>query len=263
MTAPSLDYQNPPVIEVVCGVSFTPLERFQAIHVGMFWEHLKADFPGVEEHPPIGTVIERFPGPTPPTAEIQYVETPPLPRVWFLDKSGNEIIQVQRDVFLLNWRKLAPTDEYPRFRIVMGNFRNHLERFRTFVEEQSLGSITPIQYELTYVNHVVEGPLWSQGKSVGELFPDFVWRKPSERFMPFLPNYEAANWRTTFRLPEESGRLHVSIQTAFRRTNINEPLVVFEMKARGIGMDRSLDALPSWFNIAHEWIVRGFADLTS
>lgn len=259
MTAPLPDYANPPVIEVVCGVHFAQLERFKAVHVGMFWERLKADFPEVQEHPPVATSIENLGSPVSQTAEIQFVETPPLPRVWFLDAAGNRIIQVQRDAFLHNWRKLAPTDQYPRFRTVMGNFMSFLEQFRAFVGEHSLGTIAPVQCELTYVNHIVESPLWSQGKPVGELLPDFAWRNSSEHF---LPNYEGVNWRTAFRLPEESGRLHVSIQTGFRRPS-NDPVVVLEMKARGIGKDPSLHALSGWFEIAHEWIVRGFADVTS
>lgn len=259
MTTPLPDYSNPPVIEVVCGVSFAPLEGFKAIHLGMFWERLKADFPDVQDHPPIITVIEHLGSPISPAPEMQFLDTLPLPRVWFLDETGNGIIQVQRDALLHNWRKLKPTDQYPRFRTVMGKFRDHLERFRAFVEEHSLGTIAPIQCELTYINHVVEGSFWSLGKPVGQLFPDFIWRNLSERF---LPNYEGANLRTAFRLPEEGGRLHVSIQTGFRRAS-NEPLVILEMKARGIGKDRSLVALPKWFDIAHEWIVRGFRDLTS
>lgn len=258
MSTPLPDYASPPVIEVVCGVTFKPLEGLKAVHLGMFWERFKDDFPEVQEHPPIATVMEQLGGPTPPTTEFQLVDTPPLPRVWFVDKTGNGIIQVQRDVLLHNWRKLAPTDQYPRFRTVFANFRSHLERFKAFVEEHSLGTILPVQCELTYINHVLESAHWTKGKPLSNLFPDFSWRNLNGRF---LPEYEGANWRTMFRLPDENGRLHVTIQTAFRRPD-NEPLVVLEMKARGIGKDRSLDALWAWFDVAHEWIVRGFADVT-
>lgn len=259
MTGPLPDYEKPPVIEVVCGISFVPLERFQVVHVGMFWERLIRDFPKVEEHPPITTLIEHLGGPTSSVAAIQLVETPPLPRVWFVDNAGNGIIQIQRDAFLHNWRKLTATDQYPRFQMVMEAFTNHLDRFQAFIEEYSLGTIAPVQFELTYVNHLAQNKLWSHGKSVGALFPDFVWRNSNQRF---LPNYEGVNWRTTFRLPEDAGRLNVSIQTAVRRHD-NEPVVILELKARGITKERSLHALQKWFDIAHEWIVRGFADLTS
>lgn len=258
---PSLlpEYARPPVIEVVCGVRFAAIEQFKAIHLGLLWERLRNDFPNVEEQPPLAISIEQLEMPSAQIQEFQFVTQPPLPRVWFLDQQGNGIIQVQRDTFLHNWRKLKPEDRYPRFQNVVASFKTHLELFAAFIEEQGLGTITPIQCELTYVNHIPEGLLWSRDKSLGELFPDFAWRSIPDRF---LPNYEAVNWRTVFRLPDRQGRLHVTKQLAFLQPS-GEPIVALELKARGIGGNALIGEIWPWFELAHEWIVRGFTDLTS
>lgn len=253
------DYAEPPVIEVICGIYFAPLETFKAVHVGNLWDAFKADFPKVEEHPPVGVAVEQLTPQVMGQAEIQLVDKPPLPRVWFVSDPGNAIIQLQRDALLHNWRKLTPSDQYPHFRSVMSGFQEHLSRFQRFVADNDLGNISPVQFELTYVNHILPSKLWSKGQPVGQIFPDFAWKKSKERF---LPTYEGINWRTAFRLPDELGRLHVSIQSAMRRSD-REPIMNLEMKARGIGSDRSLGAVSGWFDVAHEWIVRGFADLTS
>lgn len=252
------EYSNPPLIEVVCGVSFAPLSQFKSVHVGQFWERVKSELPVVEEHPPIATVIESLDGLKTLGTDIQLSDMPPLPRAWFIDNTGNRLIQIQNDIFLHNWRKLSPTDRYPRYKEVYRGFIDYFGRFQTFVNEFSVGSISPTQFELTYINHISLREFGSTDSLLTELFPDFSWRVSEKRF---LPRYENVNWRSSFRLPGNQGRLHISIQSAYRRPD-NEPLIVLELKARGIGSDLSESGLQTWFDTAHEWIVCGFADIT-
>lgn len=256
---PLPEYRNPPVIEVVCGLTFTPLQRFQAVHIGLLWEQIRSGFPKVEEHPPLTTQVEQLDLPTAPTSEFELMATPPLPRVWFLDEPGNGILQVQRDALLHNWRKLSPEDQYPRFKNVFASFTKHLETFTRFVADNQLGAITPVQCELTYVNHIFPNALWSEGKSVGVLFPDFAWNDSTKRFLPI---YEGSNWRSAFRLPDRLGRLHANLQLGVLRPT-GKALLALEMKARGVTDPNSLERMASWFEVAHEWIVRGFTDMTS
>ena len=259
MPNPASDYENPPVIEVVCGVNFAPLTAFKAVHIGMLWERFKGQFPQTEEHPPVAMVLEQLGIPALPAgSEFQFLESPPLPRIWFLDAAGNGIIQIQRDVFLHNWRKLRETDKYPRFKTVISDYKKHFEVLTEFVAENHLGELFPLQYELNYVNHISESDFWSNGKALSQLLPDFLWRESKARF---LPAYESANWKTTFTLPESNGRLHLTLQTAFKKPE-NKPLLLLELKARGMAKDQSMDAVWKWFDLAHDWIVRGFDDIT-
>lgn len=252
------DYASPPVIEVVGGVGFAPIEGFKAVHVGLLWERFRDQFPRVEEHPPIAMPLETL-NTLAPQVEVQFVETPPLPRVWFLDPSGNGIVQVQRDALLHNWRKLTETDTYPRFKVVIAEFRDYFDRLTKFAAENQLGAVLPTQYELTYVNHVFPGEHWEKGTTLNSIFPDFQWRQDSRRFLPV--GYEAVHWKTAVRLPDDAGRLHMTIQTGFKRPD-GIPVLVLEMKARGAAKDREFASIWKWFDLAHEWIVRGFADIT-
>jgi hypothetical protein len=190
--------------------------------------------------------------------ELAISDKPPLPRIWFVHQSETGIIQVQRDRFLHNWKKVRPEDEYPRYTNVIELFRKHLATFDSFVTDVGLGGIEPLQYELTYVNHVPQGEGFESLDRIGKVFPDFGWRHTESRFLP-MP--ERVNWRTSFILPDRAGRLHATIRNGARRDD-NRPILLLELTARGFGKDNSRAEMWEWFNLGHEWIVRTFADLT-
>jgi uncharacterized protein (TIGR04255 family) len=246
-------FRDPPITEVVCGVSFKPLKSLLAPHVGLLWSSLRSDFPTCREVEPLVPVIESFDE----TSEIKDFNLPLMPRVWFISKDQNGIIQIQRDRLLQNWRKVRPTDEYPRYSKVRDDFRRHIQLLSTFLAENDLGVIELEQQELTYINHIYLGAGWETIGQLAKVFPDFGWRS-GERF---LSEPEQINWRTSFALPNKSGRMHVTIQNALRR-NDGTPLLLLELTVRGMGKDKTLDGMWSWFDIAREWIVRGFTDLT-
>ena len=248
------EYGNPPVDEVVCGVLFEPIKAFLLPHFGLLWEKFKPEYPDCQEVPPLMPTIESFEEFPPAEMEIPEI---PLPRVWFLHDDGR-IIQVQRDRFLHNWRKLRPTAEYPRYRKVFHMFQTHFSTFQEFLNELRLGTVIPRQYEMTYVNLIPQGRGWETEGDIHKVFPDFCRQGEKERF---LPAPDGISWRTSFLLPNRAGRLHMHIQTARRRDD-KRPLFRFEITARGIGPDTSPKAMQAWFDLAHEWIVRGFADST-
>lgn len=190
------------------------------------------------------------------TLEIGNV--PPLPRIWFESEGGNGLIQVQRDRFLHNWRKMNPEDEYPRYHKVKQMFKDHLSQFEIFLEESKLGIIEPLQYEMTYINHILQREGWDRLGEIGNVFPDFAFRMEKDRF---LPEPAGVNLRTSFILPEGKGRMHVMIRHAQLR-DTGRPLLILELTVRGICTDKSPEGMWDWFDLAREWIVRGFDDLT-
>ena len=250
------EFENPPVIEVVCGLLFKSIDSLLAPHLGVLWEKFKDEYPACQETAPLAPVIERF-DETPPV-QMELTDRPPLPRVWFVHRNENGIVQIQRDRFLHNWKKVRPDDAYPRYATVIKMFGERLTTFESFLEETKLGSIEPLQYEMTYVNHIPKGDGLETFNRVGDVFPDFGWRPDESRF---LQTRESFTCRTSFTMPDETGRLHATIRSAVRRDD-NLPIILFELTARGMPNDRSKEAMWAWFDLAHEWIVRGFADLT-
>jgi uncharacterized protein (TIGR04255 family) len=250
------NYEKPPVIEVVCGILFKPIKALLGPHFGLLWDKYKPEYPICREVAPLTPVIEYFD--EHPPVDFQLTDIPPLPRIWFVHKEDNGIIQVQRDRFLHNWKKAKPEDEYPRYPKVIELFKDRLSKFELFLKENELGFIEPLQYEMTYINHIPQGHGWVDMSNIGDIFPDFALRVNKERF---LPEPEGINWRTSFAIPDQIGRLHITIQHG-RVRDTGKPLLILNLTVRGIGNDKSSEGMWPWFDIAREWIVRGFADLT-
>jgi uncharacterized protein (TIGR04255 family) len=201
-------------------------------------------------------MIEPAPGQPEPGPSFQISARPELPRVWLVDQSGNRIVQVQRDRFLHNWRKLHPEDEYPRFPPVKAQFLEHWNGFLAFLTEAGLNP-EPDQCELTYVNHLRRGEGWDTLADLGDLFTTFAWRTRDN----FLPAPDNLRWSMRFLLPEGKGRLHVEVLPV-RAQPSNELAVRYTLTARGRPSDIGDTAcLSTWYDMAREWIVRGFADL--
>lgn len=253
------EYERPPLTEVVCGVLFQPLEKFIGPYLGLLWQQYRDEFPTAQEAPPIMPLVERVEGTASPEREasdndlLQF-----LPRTWFVHKNNTGIIQLQRDRFLYNWRKVSPGDEYPRYHTVIRGFGDRYDQFLEFLNEHNLGAVKPLQYELTYINHIPEGQGWNSLEELGAVFPCFAWTRGGGRF---LPPFDAVNLRGSFPLPDRQGRLHVSVRSAERGEN-RERILLVDLTARGMAGDASQEAMYAWFDRAHEWIVRGFTELT-
>ena len=77
-----------------------------------------------------------------------------------------------------------------------------------------------------------------------------------------MPNPEKVAWQAEFPVREKKGHLIVNLKQA-TRTEDKVPLLVLELKAHGIGESASKENIRECFDLAHEWIVRGFTDLTT
>jgi uncharacterized protein (TIGR04255 family) len=245
------------LIEVVCGVLFRQIDAFLLPHFGLLWaEMYQQEYPIFREVDPLIPVIERFGD---PAEERPTFDFPTLPRVWFVDGRENSLIQVQRDRFLHNWKKVRPEDEYPRYGRVIESFFDRLRRFEKFLREHELPAVEPRQYELTYINHIPRGEGWESMAEVGRIFPDFSWRPDMRRA---IPSPSGVNWMTALDLPENTGRLRVTIAHAISRAD-RRPLLTMELTARGFGGDKSPEGMRRWFDRAHEFAVNTFVEMTS
>jgi uncharacterized protein (TIGR04255 family) len=237
------------VNEVVFGLTFSPPPNFTVAHVGRFWEQNRFAFQRCEEHPPVVSATETFDR----RGTLEEVPGPFFPRLWLLTNAGNHLLQIQRDRFLSNWRRTSESDDYPRYGALSKEFFRLAEDFEEFFQNVVGSDLNPCQYELTYINHVFVESHWSDLAKIGTIFRDLEWKNHSERF---LPAPESVNHKLSFRLPDMKGRLHVKVISG-NRLDDDRTAFIFELLARGYGEDRS-----AWFEMAHEWIVRGFADLT-
>jgi uncharacterized protein (TIGR04255 family) len=77
-----------------------------------------------------------------------------------------------------------------------------------------------------------------------------------------LPNPNRVSWQTEFLLPDKKGHLLVNLKSAVR-TEDKVNLFVLDLTARGNIESTEKSDILQWFDLAHEWIVRGFTDLTT
>jgi len=220
-------------------------------HFGSFWNEIRPEFPVVEHALPLA-------GPD-GEAAVDAATQLPLPRVWYIGSSGNELIQLQSDRLHFNWRRRKENGEYPRFGSILERFVGHLATFCRVIQQNGLGQVVPTSLELLYVNHLTKDAAPRAVAEYSEVLSRLLWDKSD---LAFLPPPTRLVWTLNFDLPPDNGKLIASLKSALSRED-NMHLLILELTARGAPKDLSLEGIRRWFELAHEWIVRGFEDLTS
>ena len=256
------DFRKPPLTELVLSLQFETIAGLTTAHVGVLWERFRNDLPVVEEHPPLPPVIEAF-GPLQPTRlEVTIEEKPPLRRVWFLNQSKTELIQVQADRFIHNWRQGEGREAYPRYESVRDHFRKEAGILEQFLRDESLGELQLSQCEVTYLNHIDPSGVWQRQGQLEAVMRN--WTRPSQSM--FLGEPEDVGVHLRFIIPDNQGkaigRLHATIQPAWRRTD-NRPILALNLTARGKPLHEGIEGAFAFFDLGREWIVKGFRDLTT
>lgn len=251
-------YRKPPVVEVACGLQYTPIPEMHSVHLGRYWTLIEREFPLVEEKPPAPPIaLGEGAGPRPEVSR-PLSERFLWPRTWFLQQDGRRLIQVQRDRFIYNWRKLTREDPYPRYSTISAEFLGHWETFRAFIRSLGFPLPTPDLCELTYVNVIPRGEGWTALADALELFA-FVTQL---RDAKFLPAPRELRHGLQFDMPANAGWLQVDLGTARWEATKDLPILRLNLTARGRPPSAvSNDSVKSWFDLAHEWIVKGFVDL--
>lgn len=262
--APLPEFERPPIAEVTLGMQFNPLVGLTTTRMGLLWARFRDRFPHTEEHAPLPSVMEEF-GPTRAFnvgLEITEIDAPPLPRCWFLNEASSELIQVQQDRFIRNWRKLDASDEYPRYEQIRESFKSNINEFIAFLAEEQIGELVPNQCEITYIDQLPLGEGW---EGFGQL--DRVLTIWSGRYSDdFLPDPEDVMTRIRYVIPnadgEQIGRLHVAAEPAYRRSD-GTPVLVLRVTARGRPAGDGIDGALQFLDTGHEWAVKGFVSLTT
>ena len=242
----TIKYENPPIHEIVCGVHFDSIKGLQTGHFGILWRKFRSDFSRVEDH----NLIDPIP------KEDFNRGAFPLPRVWFVHRDENEVIQAQRNCFYHNWRKTQYDDKYPGYEIVIKNFEKYLSSFQEFLSEEQLGNFVPNQYELTYIDLILENAGWETLNNLEHIFPSFIMLKDRNEL---LADIRGINWSMTFGLPNNSGQLQLSIRND-RQGRDGRHLLRLEFTASS---NEPYNPMRNWFDSAHEVITDVFTNMMS
>ena len=253
------EFKFPPVIETVLGVQFNPLKDFSILHCGLFWEKVRGDYPKYGVQPSLKQAFEKFPSRFAEENKLglEVLAEPPL-RCWLIDETSTHLIQIQQDRFIVNWREVTGEEVYIRYDTFKSRFEKEWERFSQFLESEGFPVPEINQCEVTYVNHI---ELNDDIKFFGDIHKAFnFWSQLQQN--SFLPEPEAVKIDAKYVMPEEKGRLHVTLEPRIRKRDGKEVLQ-FNLVARGKPNTSRLEDMTTWFDLGHEWIVRGFTELTT
>jgi uncharacterized protein (TIGR04255 family) len=256
-----ITFRKPPVDETVLSMQFAALTAFQNQHIGLFWSLVRERYPKVSAQAPIVPAFETF-GVMPqrilPTLSLQ--EVPDVARYWFESEHERDLLQVQQDRLIRNWRRRAPTDDYPRYEWVRDGLHEDLDAFERFLRSENLGELKPNQCEVTYVNLVdaFDGTRTRRLADIMTLASERTTRRPAG-------DLEDCTLRARFVLKRESepyGRVYLSCSPAIRHAD--QGLVFkIELTGRARPNGETIDAAFEMFETLHTAVVQTFAAVTT
>jgi uncharacterized protein (TIGR04255 family) len=188
-------------------------------------------------------------------------------RVWFATKDGDQVVQVQPDRLIHNWRRTSNDQPYPSYEQLRPAFARDVNEYRQFLVDQGLRRPSVVQAELTYVNPI---PVAAIGKTreLGRLLAPWSGQYSDD----FLPQPEDVQVAIRYRIDDPStkepvGRLYVQGTPVLQQASPADPpeeVYMLQVFARGRPLgDDSVDGAFAFLDLGHQWIVRGFTSITT
>jgi uncharacterized protein (TIGR04255 family) len=254
-------FRKPPVSEVAVGVQFPAV--LNPVHLGLYYQRVKARFPKFQVQPPVTPSFETF-GASPIMAfGIQMQTTMGLqPRMWFLSEDENSLIQLQSDRLLFNWRSGLRGSPYPHFDAVHAEFERAFDELETLAEAEGITGMTVNQCEVLYVN-----PLPTANTGVPLSAPEKIFRIWSDNLgVEWKEPQEDLSFTVRYRLNDEEGkpfgRLTAAVLSSSSAPHIS-PGFQLEMTARGVPQGTGREGIAAFHDHGHRAIVRCFAAVTT
>jgi uncharacterized protein (TIGR04255 family) len=234
--------------------------------MGLYWSLIRDRYPGQAVKPPIPPVIEE-PSPRPDAGASSgdldlFIPGEPEARFWLIDASSRQLIQVQRNRFIRNWRngerESSTASDYPRYHDLRAKFEQEWIIFLAFLSQEGLPNPDVNQCEVTYVNQI---PLEQGSGNLAEADRILtIFGRP--QVAAFLPPPEVLAANVSYLMPERRGRLHVSAQPAVRRKS-GKRVLQLTLTARGAPASARTPDLLAWLDLGHEWALNAFLELTT
>jgi uncharacterized protein (TIGR04255 family) len=197
-----------------------------------------------------------------PTIQVQTLFTPPMPRYWFERPGEPDLLQLQQDRLLRNWRQ-APDNSwvYPRYEPIRDALHKDMEEFQDWLRSEELGEVIPNQCEVTYIN-IIRLPDASNPHTQLHRISN-VW---SDKItLPQSQTLEHSNVQLVSVFEHEgkqAGRTYTIFQAAFTQVS-SEPVVKLDITVRGKPHGETVPAAFDFLDLAREQVVKTFASITT
>jgi uncharacterized protein (TIGR04255 family) len=251
----TVKYKNPPINELIIGAYFDQqIAPLRSEHVGLFWSEVRNDFPKIQQQqelalPIVGTAF---------ALQIGFTDEPyPMPRFWLVSEDETTLLQIQKNAFILNWRKRDSA--YPHFESVKSSFDKYFERYSRFIRRELGIDLPNIQIaELTYNNLIESCEYWRDTSDTQRLIPGISIPDPGVP-VEGKPDF---NYLTSYKLASDLA-LNVAVRSGRKPTEAGSAVLVFELRALGtLGAASKSDA-DAWYQRAHDTIGRCFTSMTN
>jgi uncharacterized protein (TIGR04255 family) len=253
-------FTKPPLAETVFGVQFSEIPTLRNAHLGAFWKSLGGDWPHVADAPPLPPQWERFN--TQGAWRFPFMELlQPSARLQLRNKAQDRMIQLQNGRFHYNWIR-RESAEYPRYAQLQIEFNEIFAQFRSFLENEGLPRLTFNQWEITYVNHLPAGPLWTRLADLRDVLSPLAGSVEKIGALR-LESLEGA-WH--FEIEPQKGRLHIDwrhMQNTIVGQTGESPILILNLTARGPLSEDNIGGLGAGMDLGHSEVVQAFAAITS
>lgn len=208
---------DPPIVEVVCGLHFQPISELDSLLLGVYWKQRAADYPGRQLHPALSDENIFVLGPVAPL------------RVWLVSRDQAFLIQLQADRFYLNWRAIGA--KYPRFsdhegeKGLLTRLMDEFEIFSKFCFDHSGQWPKVVRLELSKIDLLSEPRHWSGFSDLAKAVP---WLS---QFVSFSRSHDPTV-SVQFSEKRGEGKLTVSLSTGIQNRPAEGPSRFLKIESR-------------------------------
>lgn len=174
---------------------------------------------------------------------------------------GSGVLDVGPDRLSVRWER-RQHDGFASYDDIWPVFADDLESFERLVTSNGHSSLPVGACELSYVNPFASGEDWQRRGVLERLLLQWSGIDPAETLLPTPDEIRTGTrYKIAGRDGAAVGRLNVSVHSVWLETP--EPMILVTLSARGRPVGDGTEAVKVFFDAGFEWIVRGFASLTS
>jgi uncharacterized protein (TIGR04255 family) len=246
LTAASPTYKRAPVIETSLAVRFATPSNWNIHIFGLVQARIAKSFPIFESAPPL--VSE------PGKIQFTFPAAAPRVRALYWSESRDRLVQLQDDLFCMNWQKSSTASEYPRYPALREDFLSEWDSFVKIAADARLGPFEITGCSVTYINKIDP----SAGLAPSDLCV-FIAPTPNQ-IQNLRLTLAAQNMSLT--LTRDSQQITYLLQPAIQladNTRITQITLVSESKA----VSPTGDDLITHLDCAHDLLIETFEALTS
>lgn len=178
-----------------------------------------------------------------------HLETLPL-RSFLLDASKNQLLQVQLNAFIRNWRAIEDKRLYCHYSDLKPMFQEDWTTYREFLKDEGLPEPSVFQCDVTYINHLVKGREWNTLEDISSLFPRMKFSFKGALVTSFSCSAAVAD-----------NQVRIEASPALRPDGT--PIIQLTLNVSGKPADTSEASIWAKLDDCHKLLVETFADITA